>query len=576
MNRRHFLQVITAGGAVVSGGGLLLPTSARAQAEKNAAQQGKSELAADVIIAGGGLGGCAAALGALRNGLKVVLTEETDWLGGQISQQGVPMDEHQWIETFGGTRTYRQFRSSIRDYYRRNYPLTTAARDKWNVNPGNGGVSKLCHEPRVTVAVLQEMFARYLGSRQLIILLEHKVIGAEVIGDTVKALKAVSTFTGAEIVLTAPHFVDATELGDLLPLTKTEFVMGAESKKDTGELHAAEKADPLNQQSVTWCFAMDYVPDTNNVIARPANYEFWRDYVPAIQPPWSGKLLSWDTCHPIDLHKRTHPFDPATEGRGGPAGLWLYRRIADKDSFTPGAYPGDITIVNWPQNDYIPGPLIGGTDEENAKHRAGSKECSLAFFYWMQTEAPRNGDKQGFPELRLRGDVLGTEDGCAKYPYIREARRIKALFTVLEQHVGTEARAAATGLPEADLKAEKFPDSVGTGYYRIDLHPSTGGDNYIDVASLPFQIPLGALLPQRVKNLLPACKNIGTTHLTNGCYRLHPVEWNIGESVGCLVAFAQQKKVEAHAVREKKNLLNEFQNFIAQQGIERDWPKGPF
>ncbi len=38
-----------------------------------------------------------------------------------------------------------------------------------------------------------------------------------------------------------------------------------------------------------------------------------------------------------------------------------------------------------------------------------------------------------------------------------------------------------------------YADTVGVGMYRIDLHPSTGGDNYIDVASSPFEIPLGAL-----------------------------------------------------------------------------------
>ena len=77
-----------------------------------------------------------------------------------------------------------------------------------------------------------------------------------------------------------------------------------------------------------------------------------------------------------------------------------------------------------------------------------------------------------------------------------------------------------------------FADSVGVGSYRIDLHPSTGGMNYIDISSLPFQIPLGALIPRRIENLLPACKNLGTTHITNGCYRLHPVEWAIGEAAG--------------------------------------------
>ena len=104
----------------------------------------------------------------------------------------------------------------------------------------------------------------------------------------------------------------------------------------------------------------------------------------------------------------------------------------------------------------------------------------------------------------------------AKAPYIRESRRIEAELTVVEQHVGTEARRRI--LKSDHVQAESFPDSVGVGSYRIDLHPSTGGDNYIDISSLPFQIPLGALIPKRVENLLPACKNLGTTHITNGCY----------------------------------------------------------
>jgi hypothetical protein len=172
----------------------------------------------------------------------------------------------------------------------------------------------------------------------------------------------------------------------------------------------------------------------------------------------------------------------------------------------------------------------------------------------------------------LRGDLLGTPDGLAKYPYIRESRRIKAVFTVFEEHVGAENRALITGQKENNLAAD-FKDSVGIGYYHIDLHPSSHGNNYIDFASLPFQIPLGALLPQRMENLLPANKNIGNTHITNGCYRLHPVEWSIGEAVGMLMAFALQKKVIPRAVREKPDLLQEFQKVLRAQGIDTHWPK---
>ena len=76
-----------------------------------------------------------------------------------------------------------------------------------------------------------------------------------------------------------------------------------------------------------------------------------------------------------------------------------------------------------------------------------------------------------------------------KYPYIRESRRIKAEFTILEQHVGTDARMQATGQKREEVSAMRFADTVGIGSYRIDLHPSTAGNNYIDVSSLPFQIP---------------------------------------------------------------------------------------
>jgi len=128
-------------------------------------------------------------------------------------------------------------------------------------------------------------------------------------------------------------------------------------------------------------------------------------------------------------------------------------------------------------------------------------------------------------------------------PYIRESRRIRAKFTVSERHLSTEVRKAETGATAETVRATPFPDSVGVGAYRIDLHPSTTGRNYVDVSSLPFQIPLGALLPRRVENLIAAGKCLGVTHIANGCYRLHPVEWNIGEAAGALAAFCVDRKL---------------------------------
>jgi hypothetical protein len=167
---------------------------------------------------------------------------------------------------------------------------------------------------------------------------------------------------------------------------------------------------------------------------------------------------------------------------------------------------------------------------------------------------------------------MGTEHGLAKKPYIRESRRIRAAFTVKEQHVGTEARNNITGKPEGEVTAAHFPDSVGIGSYRIDLHPSSGGDNYIDISSLPFEIPLGALIPVRMKNLIPACKNIGTTHITNGCYRLHPVEWNIGESAALLAAYCSEMNLQPRQIHDSQSHIEDFQSFLTQNGVENRWP----
>ena len=78
------------------------------------------ELNADLVVIGAGVGGVACALAAARNGLKVILTEEYDWIGGQLTAQAVPPDEHPWIEERGSTKTYGAFRTKVRDYYRRN------------------------------------------------------------------------------------------------------------------------------------------------------------------------------------------------------------------------------------------------------------------------------------------------------------------------------------------------------------------------------------------------------------------------------------------------------------------------
>lgn len=521
----------------------------------------------DIAVIGGGLGGVSAALAALELGHSVALTEPTDWLGGQLTSQLVPTDEHLFIERDGANASYRRFRSMLRDYYRRHYPLTAEAAADEHLNPGAGWVSPVCVEPRVAVAVIDELLAPYLGSGRLTVYLRTAPVEAESVGDELAAVRLRSEHLG-ELTLRAHYFLDASELGDLLALGGVEHVSGRESQAQTGEPGALDTADPTDMQGATWCFAVDHRAGEDHTIDRPRDYSYWRDLRPAQLD--NRPLLSFDGrdgfSWTFDPNPDDDPFAVDLDHRrmGAHPSLWVYRRIAARRQFTAGFYASDITVANWPMNDYFGGPLFGVPDAR--RHWDAAKELSRCVLYWLQTDAPRPDGGTGWPGLRLRADIAGTADGYAMHPYIRESRRIAAEYTIVEQDVSTTWR-------ERPLR---YRDTVGTGhYYWIDRHHTTVAAHRPSAGlPQPFEIPLGALIPRRVRNVLPACKNIGTTQITNGCYRLHPVEWSIGEAAGTLAAHCLSIGEPPAAVRADDDRLDEFQRLLTRRGVQLHWPDG--
>ena len=434
------------------------------------------EVAADLVIVGGGLGGCAAALAALENNLSVILTEPTDWIGGQLTAQAVPPDEHPWIEQFGRNARYQKLRQGIRDYYRRHYPLTAEARASAILEPrsrrrfaalprAEGGSGRAHGD--AGPACLQRAAACAAGAR----------------ADRGRGRRATgfapwwsATARPARAMLIAPYFLDATELGDLLPMAGVEFVIGAEGRDQTGEPHAAGPPSPTTSRrspaASRWSTSTARTTPSTGLPSTTSG----DDFVPTLEASLAGTAARPDLLRPDHAQGRsTAASTPAAQG----AGLWVYRRILDPRNFQPGAYPGK-------QRDHA-GQLAaerllarsaasapGSRPPEAERHIARAKQLSLSLLYWLQTECPRPDGKTGWKGLRLRPDLVGTEDGLAKAPYIRESRRIQAEFTVVEQHVGTEAARGETH--QAGCRGRDVSDSVGVGSYRIDLHPSTGGD----------------------------------------------------------------------------------------------------
>jgi len=489
----------------------------------------------EILIAGAGMGGIGAALRAAERGHAVCLTEEATWIGGQATAGGVSaLDENKFIEMTGGPRLYNEFRRRIRDFYKRTYsPLTPTD----NFNPGGCYVSSLCFEPKIGVQVLEAMLRPH---RNIRLFRRTRVLDLVRNGNVVTAA-LLWNIDKKQAVKIIPKFVlDATEMGDLLPLAKTPYTVGSEPKSITNEPHAAEAANPACVQSFTYPFIIEHRPGETHTIAKPTDFEKIRDHQPfgfvmnyAVENGWRGRF-----------EYTMFGDDPPIPNNMSPRSFFNWRRV-----FNGAAYPGkrtDMALMNWPRQDYHDETVLDRTPEDTARVLQNAKKVSLAFLYWLQND-------QKTPGLKLRLDQMGTVDGLAQLPYIRESRRMQAQGMVREQDIVFESSPRA--------RAVNFPDSVGTGFYMVDIHPCGANEKGAMMMPKPFQIPMAALRPKDLTNFLPASKNLGVTHLTNGAYRLHPIEWNIGEAAATMASVQLKGTVSTESVQTE----------LAKAGIQLFW-----
>ncbi|MEZ5403380.1 MAG: FAD-dependent oxidoreductase [Bryobacteraceae bacterium] len=485
------------------------------------------EIACDILVAGAGAGGLGAALRAAERGHSVCLTEESSWIGGQITAGGVSaLDENRFIEFAGGARNYYAMREGIRRYYREHYTLSATARASENLNPGTCYVSPLCFEPKVGVAVLDSMLAPHGTKIQL--LMRTRIFDLDMGGGMVRSALAYR-FDTKEIVRIRPRWVlDATELGDLLPMAGVPYVTGSEARADTGEPHAAADANTACVQSFTYPFAIDVRPGENHRGPKPQQYEQFRDGQPFAVRLYYPEEYGWRGW----FQYRMFGDDPPVPNNMSPGPFFGWRRLIDSRNFAGPNAPGDLALINWPRQDYHTESILDRTPADEARVLQQAKRLSVAFLHWLQTDLPRDDGKgNGYPELRLRKDVMGTEDGLSKVPYFRESRRIVPRSgRVVEQDIVAEYQPGS--------RARWFDDSVGTAFYMVDIHPCGANEKGRMMMPRPFQVPMSTLVPQKVSNLLAAGKNIGVTHLTNGAFRLHPVEWNVGEAAATVASLA--------------------------------------
>lgn len=509
----------------------------------------------DVAVIGGGLGGMAATLALCEEGWTVVLAEETDWLGGQATAQGVSaLDENRWVERGGATRSYQRFRDAIREHY-----LADAVLPEGEVagafNPGNCWVSRLSFEPAVGHATCLELLAPYREAGLLTVKLRNKVVGARRLEGRVERLLLADLDTGQAVELAPAFVLDATELGDLLPLCGVDYVTGVEGRRRTGERDAPrDDEDPGCVQSFTYPFVLASPGPDCALPEAPSRYASF-----ARSQPFTSQIVQATPLGEQEL--QVFLFEPTPTW---PGSLWEYRRLIDARQFNPARFSADLSLMNWIGNDYHEGTIIDVSPEEMLRQLSAAKDLSLSFYHWLKTQMGRPDGGAGYPEICLEPEAMGTVDGLSKFPYVRESRRIIAMQTLRQQDVEAPER----GLR---LRGRFFANAVAIGCYDIDLHAGPCDKTTRQIPTLPFQIPLGALIPVGTENLIPAAKNIGVTHITNGCIRVHNVQWGIGEAAGRLAGYCLDRSLIPEEVQLDPTAVLALQTRLVAGGAPIYW-----
>jgi hypothetical protein len=527
-----------------------------------------------ILVVGGSTAAYAAALGALQAGATVCIVQPQKVLGGQFTAQALPASDDAPLmapkalipadrrdpnqlengEFFCISRAQRQFR----DRQRQLQPVAGRVIH----NPGGSWVSHFSVTPVVAAIALNQGIEPYLQNGRLTIIPftePTQVLIQEKEGEYRRVTGVVfqDVQNGTSFTVNGDVVIEATDLGDLLELGNIESRVGQESRSETGEAILPEEPRPLCQQAFTVCAVAEKALSPLPIPA-PAGYGIdpWLDPKSFPSTFWTKGQNGW----------KGHAFFDSI-------GMFRYRRLGRSIEDSE-VHPQDVSVINWgtsplgpdqPKgcgNDFLFGAVLTGVSrQERRQVVARGRDRIQAYLHFLQTTAA--------PDLAPRGDLTWTANGIALEPYIREARRGVALTTIRHEDVAEKFFVGAA-------RARSFKDSIGIGqYHYLDFHPNEA-PGHVDLGkdgnrSLPFTIPLSALIPLRTEGLILSAKSIGTTHITNSAYRMHPIEWAIGEAGGHLAAFALRVGVPMRKVVSNQALTRQFQGQLASYGIPLFW-----
>ncbi len=489
----------------------------------------------DVIIAGGGTGGFGAAMQAARLGAKVLLLEETDWLGGQMAAGVTTMDEASdwWKYPVRERGIYREFHESMILHYQ------TLDKDPMFAYYTYPHQTEGGYEPRVVRAVLYGFIQQEREHGGTIdVSLRSRITAVKKDGESVRGVtvefadeKGVTTKQ-----ITCKQLIDATEYGDVIPLTGARYRSG-----NTISPNFDLKA-PV--QDHTWlAIVREYpegVPAHLQIKSPPPGYEklkksfgrfeehgfqVWGAEAKGLKPP---------------IHWRRY---------------FAWRGLVDSTSPLTGARSTERHTRSGFNggNDY---PVTCATLESPAQRLIDERDGiyrSLGVLYYFQQElglpwslAEDEGyntfyNRQKMRKLDIRADLLPLCTHLPQQPYVRESRRIVGIYGL-----------SGNDLEFRDDQAKLFPTSVAMGDYGMDLdHGDTANSIEPDLDSGelarhsgPFMVPFESFIPEKVDGFIAAEKNISQSRRANGSTRMQPITMLTGQAAGAIAALAVKQGVQ--------------------------------
>ena len=521
------------------------------------------DIQADIVVNGGSFGAPAAALAAARTNptAKVLLIEPTDWLGGQATSQGVSAIDNAWHQPAADLMRNNQAKYYPADYLHllQTLRLRPAGMPGLGMaTTGTAWVSREAYDPRSAAWILDQMTTGIPNLTVLKMTVVKKVGTIPVTDEFGSASQitsltliqrwpvpryvAFSKFLSQEFpdwynpadsadfkkfqirvtpVNLAKGFVviDASETGDVIALSRAAYAIGREKTTEAmSESGALPEHDEAGTQSTVFPFCM-----TGRGAADPEA---------ALQSPWLDFAAYY-------TGQRDNHFRLDAQGW---ARVWTYRRLhaAGPVRGDKIAYMGDVSMQNWgPGNDYPYATIYkdkAGVQAELADWKGGlildnlasAEKHAMAWYFYMKELRTTTWDTQ-YLWGKHKLNMMGTPHGLAKFPYIRDGRRIVGLsnFRILQRYF------VPAGVPGSPT-SYRFYDSVGIGDYTCDVHSllNTSGVRPVVNEPAPFYIPYRALGSANVRNLLAGCKSLAGTFSSNAAYRLHPIEWAVGSAAG--------------------------------------------